>query len=170
MSRKKSPASRSKRLTLNVPVRVSQVPFRTFESVRHLDVERLSRAARARFEVGQFDSGCCQRRVHAVVRKGMVVELEIERCAKPVRMTPELARLMKSASKALARRRPGARRLPVSVRTFLNSPNRFTIDDWGCFMICIFGWCLICCYDTRDPTQDGCDVFEDDWPLQRSGG
>jgi hypothetical protein len=165
MARRKSRTSRSIRLKLELPVQVRQVPFEPFESIRHLDVDRLSRAARARFEVGQFEGGCCRRVVHAVVRKGMVTELEIEPCTKQTPMTPELRKTVKAATKALAKRRPGSKRLPMPVRAFLASPSALTIDTWGCFMICIFGWCLICCYDTRDPSQDSCSFFEDDWPL-----
>jgi hypothetical protein len=164
MARTANRAARSIRLKQKIAVEVREAPFKTFESIRHLDVARLSRAAHGRFEVGQFEAGCCRRIVHAVVRKGMVTKLEVEPCKRAVRMTPDMKKMIHAARKAFAARRAGSKRLPVAVNTFLAGAHGFTIDVSFCFMICVFGWCLICCFDTESPNQNNCAVFTDDWP------
>lgn len=164
MTRKQNRSSRSIRLKRGVPIEVRPVPFKTFESLRYLDVSHLKRAAHARFEVGRFEGGCCRRTVHAVVRKGRVTKLEIEPCKRTVRINPEVRAVIEKARKSFASARAGSRRLPVAVNTFLSSAEGFTIDVSGCFWICAFGWCLICCFDTTSPYGGSCDIDTDPFP------
>jgi len=129
-----------------VEVRVSEVPFKPFDSLRHLDIERLRRAARARFEVGTFESGCCRRVAYAVVRKGMVTKLEFEPCQKTLRVTPELERVVRAAWKELAARRSATTSLPIPVSKFLAKPVGPRFSAWFCLKICCFGHCIMCCF------------------------
>lgn len=141
-----------------VKVTVREAPFRTFATLKRLDVKRLERAARARFEVGWFETGCGQRIVHAVVEKGRVTRLELEPCTNTVRMTPELRSLAQAARKALKPPGRPAHRLPVAVGRFLSNAHGFTIEVYGCFTICIFDICLTCCFGLPDPDLNGCTL------------
>jgi hypothetical protein len=140
-----------------VEVTVQEAPFRTFDTLRRLDVRRLEKAAKARFEVGWFETGCGQRIVHAVVEKGRVARLEIEPCPDPVRLTPEMRALVQAARKALWPKRTAAFRR-VGVRDFISNANGLTIEVYGCFTICIFGWCLSCCFGLDDPALNVCTL------------
>jgi len=161
MARTQKRSSHSIRVKQKLAIEVRQAPFKTFESIRHLDIARLERAAHARFEVGQFEAGCCHRTVHAIVRKGKVTKLEVEPCGKPARVTPELKKAIQAARKAFAARHGGSTRLPIAVGRFVGNARGLTIEVFGCFQICIFGWCLLCC---TWPDHVTCDFFEDDWP------
>jgi hypothetical protein len=167
MARRHKPSPHRVVQKQRIAVEVRPVPFKTFDCVRHLDVSSLSRAAHARFEVGRFEAGCCHRTVHAIVRKGMVTRLEVERCSGSVRLDPDLKKVVEHARKKLAGGRRGSKKLPVPVSKFLAAPKGLTIDVSFCFMICIFGWCLICCFDSEDPRSTNCSVFEDDWPVMK---
>jgi hypothetical protein len=145
MARSKKNSPRSIVLRQNVEVEVTEVALRTFDSVRHLDLERLSRAAHARFEIGTFESGCCRRVAYAVVKRGMVTKLELEPCKKSVRLTPDVKRAVQMAVKKLAANRSGATTLPVPVSVFLAGPLGPYFSGWMCIKICCFGHCLTCC-------------------------
>jgi hypothetical protein len=162
-----SPKRRAPRaISLNpkVAIEVRPVPFRQLDSLRHLDLDRLARAKRARVELGYFEAGCCRRTLTAIVRNGIVTALEVEPCPNPVRLTAGLRALVRAARRAIEghSRRPRFRRQPV--REFFGSDVGLTIDVSFCFLICLFGYCLICCYDRHDPVlAQGCDFFR--WVL-----
>lgn len=166
MPRSASPHRRRSALVLHQKVKFAlyESPFRTFDLVKRLDVERLERAARARFEVGWFESACGQRIVHAHVQRGKVTRLELEPCPGGMRMTPELRSLVQSARKALVKGRRPALRLPVPVGRFLSRAQDFTVDVFGCFSICIFGFCLSCCFGMDDPKLNTCEVWREGSP------
>jgi hypothetical protein len=163
MSRSARSPARPHSLTLkrNVTFTVREAPFRTFHSLRKLDAKRLGRAARARFEVGWFESGCSQRIVYAVVRKGRVTRLEIDPCPDGVRMNAEWRSLAQVARKALGPHRRVEPQLPVPVARFLSNAAGFTIDVFGCFTICIFGYCLSCCFGMDDPKMNDCTLTKE---------
>ena len=121
---------RSRSITINQRVRVTitPAPFHLFESVRQLDVARLKRAARQRIEVGYFESECCRRMVHAVVRKGQVVKLELEPCEGGAPATADTEQVARAALKRLGVKPGGGKVLPVPVETFVSNAARFT---WG---------------------------------------
>ena len=145
----------------NIALTVREAPFQTFDTLKRLDVQRLERAARARFEVGWFESGCSQRIVHAIVEKGQVTRLEIEPCPDRVRLSAEWRSVAEAARKALRARRRTGRRLPVGVEHFLSNAVALTIDIYGCFTICAFGYCLSCCFGMDDPKLNECDLRVD---------
>lgn len=145
MNRSKPSRTRSVVLKQRVTVEVSEVRVTPFESLRHLDVERLSRATKARFEVGTVESGCCRRIARAVVQKGKVTKLELEPCSKPVRMTPEIRRTVEAAVKQL-KIRPEKDPLPIPVGEFLARRIGPSFSAWRCVRICCFGHCITCCF------------------------
>ena len=159
------PRSMTIRQTVGFTVR--RAPFRTLESLERLDVQRLERAARARFEVGWFESGCCRRMVHAIVEKGRVTRLEIEPCPAPEKLGPEWRAAVQAARKALARQTPGKHHLPVRVDQFLARAEQLTIEVYGCFTICAFGYCLECCFGLDDPALNRCRLHAETTKLER---
>jgi hypothetical protein len=163
MVRSKKRSSSTVFVKQKVSFKVSRVPFTRFESVRHLDVARLSRAKSAQFEVGSFESGCCRRIVHAIVKNGRVVKLQAERCKHPAPMTPESRKLVQTVRKKLGH----SPFRPVPVSKFLGGSRGLIIDISFCFIICIFNYCLLCCYDSDPGPNDasGCDFGK--WPVAR---
>ncbi len=131
-------------------VEVRQPRFERSASFAYLDIAKLTRAARAEFEVGHFEAGCCRKTILAVVRRGMVTTFRVEGCAqcKPVRLTPELQAVLKIARRRIGRRRDGPFR-PMSVAQFCGG----TVDSiivGPCHEICfitILGYelCVFCC-------------------------
>jgi hypothetical protein len=142
-------AESSKSVTIHqrVPIQVSLAGFKTFDSARYADIERLKAVKQARIEVGYFETGCCKRLVHAVVKKGMVTKLDLERCKHGVAAPPEFSELVQKAAKQLGLRKAGAKKLPMPVESAFADIEALTIHVWGCISICAFGYCLLCCYD-----------------------
>lgn len=147
MARASKPRSRSLTVNQRVRVTITPAPFHVFASVRQLDVARLKRAARQRIEVGYFESECCRRMVHAVVRKGQVVKLELEPCEGTAPASPEIEQVARAALKRLGVKPGGGKVLPVPVERFVANAQGFTWEIWWCFRICCFGYCIFCCFD-----------------------
>jgi hypothetical protein len=131
----------------SLDVEVYRSRFELLESVRHLDIDGLARAAGAEIELGHVAAGCCKRLARAEVRKGMVTRILLEPCAERPRIkkTPELTRLVNLA----VRRAAGKRRrlpLPLPVRDFLSSAREVLEETIICIHICILGHCLWCCF------------------------
>ena len=147
MARAAKSSSRSFIVNQRVAVKVTPLPFTPLAALKHVDVARLKRVGQHRIEVGYFESECCRRMVYAVVRKGMVVKVELDPCEGGVKTTPETEKVIQAA---LARMRAGkrpAKLLPVPVERFMSNAAGLIIQIWGCIRICCFGYCLICCYD-----------------------
>src|ERR1051325_1089740 len=84
-----------------VPIEVTPLPFQPLEAIQHLDLDALARAKSARIEVGHFETDCCHRVVHAVIRDGKLTTFEVEPCKEPVPMTPEWKSILRDAHRAL---------------------------------------------------------------------
>lgn len=127
-------------------VEVRPAEFVPFESVAHLDAARLQKAARARIEVGYFETDCCRQVVHATVRRGVVTELALAPCRGKTREpgSKDLARLLKAAQRRVAPR-PGRPFRPMPVARFLGQAAAITVKTIVCVQICIFGFCFVCC-------------------------
>jgi|SRR6185436_1679200 len=147
MVRAAKSSTRSFIVNQRVAVRVTPVPFTPLATLDALDVGRLKRAARKRIEVGYFESECCRRMVYAIVRKGMVVKLELDPCEGEVQTTPETEQVIKSALARMRAGKGGRKVLPVPVERFMANAPGLIIQIWGCIRICCFGYCLFCCYD-----------------------
>ena len=147
MARASKPRSRSLTVNQRVRVTITPAPFHVFASVRQLDVARLKRAARQRIEVGYFESECCRRMVHAIVRKGQVVKLELEPCEGTAPASPEIEQVARAALKQLGVKPGGRTALPAPVEQLVANAQGFTWEIWWCFRICCFGYCIFCCFD-----------------------
>ncbi len=133
-----------------IRVEVRRPKFERSASLAYIDVVRLGRAARAEFEVGHIETGCCRKTVLAVVRRGVVTALRVEACAhcKPVRLTPELQTLLNVARRRIGRRRVGPFR-PMPVVQFTSRAIE-TIIIGTCHEFCfitVWGYslCMVCC-------------------------
>lgn len=147
MARAAKSSSRSFIVNQRVAVKVTPVPFTPLATLKHLDVARLKRAGQQRIEVGYFESECCRRMVYAVVRKGMVVKLELDPCEGEVKTTPETEQVIKAALARMRAGKRGGKVLPVPVERLASNAAGLIIQIWGCIKICCFGYCLFCCYD-----------------------
>jgi hypothetical protein len=137
-----------------VKVEASETRFVSLETVGYLDPERLSHVDRARVPVGEVVTDCCRRLVHVIVENGMVTGIEIDQDedAEPDQpdVDPEILEFVKAAGAALGRESP-AGKLPIPFSELSANPSLVT-EWWTCFRICIFGYCLFCCYgDTAGP-------------------
>jgi hypothetical protein len=135
-------------LRRQVPIEVTPIPFRPLGLVHSLDLDALARVKSARIEIGHFETGCCRRVVHAVIRKGMVTKFELEPCNEPVHLSPEMQRIVRDAHRALHARSPGGPKFPLPVQELSAAIGRFKYSIWVCVRICCFGYCLTCCFDT----------------------
>jgi hypothetical protein len=140
-------------LSFNHPVQVTvrATKFKWLDSVRHLKIASLAKAARAEVEVGEVETGCCQHLVRAVIRKGMVTRLEIQPISKEARtpLGPDFRKLLAVVKRRLQATRPPQPRFPVPVPKFFEAdrdPDPFGITVITCIEICVFGWCFSCCF------------------------
>jgi hypothetical protein len=148
-------------VTFNHPVKITvrRPEFELLASVKQLDIGKLARAAHAEIELGYVRTDCCRQFVRAVIRRGMVTRLVVEPCSdgKSVKVSPELARLLKAASRRVAGR-PGKRppKFPMPVATFMSSARFISVDTITCVQICIFGFCIQCCELLGSPGEWAC--------------
>jgi hypothetical protein len=142
---KQPPRSSTLVLRRNVRIEATPLALHPFESLRYLDIASLSRAARARIELGYFDAGCGRQIVHAVVRRGRVVKLESDPCESQVPLSPEVRKLVETAARKLAARQPATITLPAPVATVFSAVGFTRFSGWFCIRICCFGHCLKCC-------------------------
>jgi hypothetical protein len=136
-------------LTFRHPVRIEiyRPQFQLFGSVLQLNVDKLARAAHTEIELGTLETSCCSRIVRAVIRKGMVTELRVDRSGdnKSEPITPELSGLLDQARRRVRQRRRGPGRLPMPVAKFMSVAQEVSTETLNCFSICFFGHCFICC-------------------------
>jgi hypothetical protein len=140
--------ARSFKFRQAVDVRFETVPFKPFQSIRTLDLERLARARRAVVELGQFELDCCKRTARAVIQYGRVTAIELDACrdraAKSGRVSREFARLFARAHAKSKRSSGGGLRLPMPVTRFFRRKAvgdvDITIDIQGeftCYRVCV---------------------------------
>jgi len=131
-------------------VEVRRPKFERSASLAYIDAAKLSRAARAEFEVGHYDAERCRKTVLAIVRKGVVTALRVQGCAEcePVRLTPERQALLRLARRRIGGRRPERFR-PMPVAQFVRRAAALrSIGE--CHEVCfitIWGYdlCWFCC-------------------------
>jgi hypothetical protein len=137
--------------TFRYPIRVEvrRPKFARSASLAYIDVAKVARTARAEFEVGHFEAGCCRKAVLAVVRRGMVTALRMPACAqcKPVRLTPELQAMINAVRRRIGPLR-GRPFRPMTVAQFMSGVAGLIINA-TCSLTCITVWghvlCLFCC-------------------------
>ena len=97
-------AAAAKKLDISVPTdlqfTVRPAPFESNGNLKFLDLGKL-RSRRCRLEVGQFKGGCCATKLYAVVERGMVVRLELEKHKGSKRPPPFLKDVLAKAVEAL---------------------------------------------------------------------
>lgn len=75
-------AGPAKKLNVSVPTelkfRVKPAPFRPGGNLKFLDLGKLQ-SRRCRIEVGEFETACCGTKLYAVVERGSVVRLELDK-------------------------------------------------------------------------------------------
>ena len=147
---KRSPKKDSRTLaTFTYPTKVTvhATEVKLLDSVRHLDLAALEKAARSEIEIGEVKTDCCQHLVRAVIRKGMVTELRIATPAKAesTPVTGDLGRLLKTVRLKLQKQRKPGSGLPIPVRQFFGGAVAQVVQTITCWRICLFGWCASCC-------------------------
>jgi hypothetical protein len=133
-----------------VDVELFRPRLKLLPSFRYLDVDALSRAARADVPIAELEGGCCGHTVLAEVRRGKVVGIRIEPCddEQGAPLSREYRKLVAQAFKRVTKPRRSARKLPMPVRTFFGSTAvamQTSIDVMVCVRICILGFCTTCC-------------------------
>jgi len=129
-------------------VNLELLPFHPLPSLKYLDAETLGRAAKAKIEVGSFQTDCCARHVRALIEGGKVIGLEVDPCPDSKPPPPDLVPVLRAALKKLRPKAPGKWK-PMPVAAFLAQPD-LTIIVFTCIRICVFGYCFVCC-TTGDP-------------------
>jgi hypothetical protein len=134
--------------THSLKFEVHRSKFMALDSARHLDLDKLGRVASSEIELGYLEGGCCQRLVSAILRKGMVTKLELSPCADrpPMKISADLAGLLKTAGHRV---RPKARRgprLPLPIRDFMSNLQTVAEETIYCIHLCFLGHCIWCCF------------------------
>jgi hypothetical protein len=149
MNQTSQPSSGAITFDYNVKVEVSQARFEFLEAMSYLDLDRLEKVSNARIEIGTLETDCCQLTVVGVVNKGMLTKIEFEprigvmrECAEP---DADMLELIKVAGDAIGIPQAAPRQLPVSLGELIANPG-LVIETWTCYRICIFGFCITCCW------------------------
>lgn len=138
-------------------VTVSAPEFQVAPSLQYLDTESLSRASKARIDVGFFKAPCCERHVHAIIERGIVVGLDMAPCSESTAAPPEAVAFVSAALKRAGR--SSARKWkPLPVNDFLASPAERVRAETTCIQFTIFGHTYFCCRTDNGPT--GCIEVE----------
>jgi hypothetical protein len=126
-------------------VEVRRPKFKAFASLHQLDLPNLARADLATIELGYLETECCQQLVKAIIRKGMVSEIQVESCPPRERFkpSPELKKLFDAALKRVAKGNPRPPKFPMSITALMENLGPITVIT--CVQICLFGWCISCC-------------------------
>jgi len=136
-------------------VEVRRPKFEPFASLPQLDLEKLASAELAKIELGYVKTECCQQLVKAIVRKGMVTEVQVQPCNEPggTKPSPEMRKLVAAALKRAARGNPRPPKFPMTFPAMLES--LLSITTISCVQICLFGWCISCCQITSGDVSSG---------------
>ncbi|MGA8780730.1 MAG: hypothetical protein WB567_08300, partial [Terracidiphilus sp.] len=124
--------------------------FQLLPSLQYLDAESLSRAAKAKVEVGFFKSPCCDRHVQAVIERGIVVGLDMAPCSEKNALPPGEVAFVAAALKRL-RRSGGGKWKPVPVKEFLATAAQRVNGETNCIEFTIFGHTIFCCRTDEGP-------------------
>jgi len=155
-----SKRKRSPILTFEHPLKIEvYVPeFEPLSAIDFLDAGKLSNGDH-RVEIGFFKGGCCKKLVHAVIKNGMVVGIEAERCEdSEEEVSEEILTLFSHVAKKLEHSEHWK---PVPVEEFLimakdgSYPPRAGTGA-GCFYICLWHYCLFCCLSTATSSFPTC--------------
>ena len=139
--------------TFTYPTKITVHPteFKLFDSVRHLDLSALEKAAHSEIEIGEIKTDCCQHVVRAVIRRGMVTEVGIAQPAKgeSTPVTGDFGKLLKAVRLKLKKQRKPGSGLPMPVGQFFRGPVAQAVQTLTCWRICLFHWCFGCCINNQ---------------------
>jgi hypothetical protein len=150
MAKSSSKSKAAAEFSATVKVQVWLQEFEPLASLKSLDFKRLSKGNH-KIEIGFVKGGCCRNLVHAIVKDGMVTGCEIEGCKGFPKTAPprELLAVIDKARKKAAH---GRKWKPIPVAQLVSSNARIhdlIIIGGGCILICIWGYCLMCCWYPR---------------------
>jgi hypothetical protein len=151
MAKASSKSKVAAKFSAPVKVQVRLPEFEPLASLKSLDLKRLSKGNH-KIEIGFVTGGSCRNLVRAIVKNGMVTGCEIQGCKGLPKTTPprELRAVIDKARKMAAR---GRRWKPIPVAQLVSSNARIhdliIITGGGCIFICIWGYCLMCCWYPR---------------------
>jgi hypothetical protein len=105
-------------------------------------------AGRAEIEVGYVDTRRRRQIVRATVRKGMVTKLVLEPCAdqERIKITPDIARVLKEARRQIMGRGRRSPRFPMPLEQFMSDVGTALDETIICVHICIWHYCIDCCF------------------------
>jgi hypothetical protein len=133
-------------------VTVGVAEFHPLPSLQYLDAEALSRASKAKIDIGFFKSPCCECHVHAVIERGIVVGLEMTPCSEAIRLPPEEVAFVTAALKRAGK--GGRKWKPVPVKEFLARPDLPPGHGvTNCIEFTIFGRTFFCCQTDNGPAN-----------------
>lgn len=138
-------------------VTVRAPEFQPAASLQYVDAEALSRASKARIDVGFFKAPCCERHVHAVIERGIVVGLEMAPCSDSAAAPPEAVAFVEAALKR-AGRNTARKWKPIAVKDFFASTAERVQAETNCIEFTFFGRTYFCCRTDNGPI--GCVVVE----------
>ena len=138
------------RLHQSVEIEIHDAVLKPFGTLKHLDLNTLKKSARVEVELGHIEGGCCSQLVRAVVRRGMVTDIAIDRCPETTweKAPVDLLRILnvvKRKAKAASRTKPPSFPIPVE-RFFANVA--LSVKGLVCYQVCLFGYCITCCTRT----------------------
>lgn len=138
-------------------VTVSAPEFQLLPSLQYLDVTALSRASKAKIDVGFFKAPCCERHVYAVIEQGIVVGLDMAPCSDSTAPPSEAVAFLEAALKRAGR--AGAQKWkPIPVGDFLDNAAERVKSQTTCVQFTIFGITIFCCRTDKGPIS--CAVIE----------
>jgi len=134
--------------TVPMKVEIRRPEFEPFESLRALDVERLSKGNH-KIEIGFIKGGCCPHLVRAVIKKGMVTGCEVEPCKEHATKVAS-RELLAAVEKACKQIQAGRDWEPMPVGEFINNSARMRdliiIVGNGCIIVIIGLYLIFCCW------------------------
>jgi hypothetical protein len=146
----KSKQGPSFKLRYTSEVTVSAPEFQASPSLQYVDREALSLASKARIDVGFFKSPCCERHVHAVIERGIVVGLDMAPCSESTAPPPEEIAFVTAALKR-AGRSSTRKWKPIPVRSFLAGTAELVQAETNCIEFTIWGHTFFCCRTDNGP-------------------
>ncbi len=129
-------------------VEVRQPEFEPLSSLSALDLDRLSKGNH-KVEIGFVHGGSCRQLVRAVIRNGMVTGCEVEPCEDSgIPPSKEMVAVFTQVQKRLKTKKWK----PIPIRDLVSNTARMqSLIIWGggCILICIFDFCIMCCWWPR---------------------
>lgn len=119
--------------------------FEPLASLKFLDISKLTKG-KHKLEIGWLKGGCCPKKVHAIISKGMIQDLRVEPCDEAEKAPPrEFAGLFAAARASIKTPEP-FKPIPVQEIAMIwdGYPSRWGTGA-GCIYICVWHYCLFCC-------------------------